>query len=129
MTIVRFILGLTACCIAGQSHAQWTSDAWMFTDPTREDRPIPVNFLRPDGDPEPLPWVIVAHGFVMGPDDYDDLATALVDQGFLVGLVDTETGFATSHCEGGISSMPPSNANPSGSRNDSATRPNMLSVE
>ena len=85
MTIVRFILGLTACCIAGQSHSQWTSDAWTFTDPTREDRPIPVNFLRPNGDPEPLPWVIVAHGFVMGPDDYDDLATALVDQGFLVG--------------------------------------------
>ena len=97
MTIVRFILGLAACCLAGQSQAQWTSDAWTFTDPARDDRPIPMNFLRPDGDPEPLPWVIVAHGFVMGPDDYDDLATALVEQGFLVGLVDTETGFAPSH--------------------------------
>ena len=97
MTIVRFILGLAACCLAGQSQAQWTSDAWTFTDPARDDRPIPVNFLRPDGDPEPLPWVIVAHGFVMGPDDYDDLATALVEQGFLVGLVDTETGFALPH--------------------------------
>lgn len=72
-----------------------------FTDTSRADRAIPVDF-RYDESTAPGPLVLVAHGFVMGPADYDDLADALVSEGYVVGLLDTETGFAASHEDYGL---------------------------
>ena len=79
------------------SHAQTASDTWTFIDAARDDREIPVQFFYPNDAVAPMPWVIIAHGFAMSTTDYDDLAQALVAGGFVVGLVNTETGFAPSH--------------------------------
>lgn len=83
--------------IASAGHAQTASDTWTFIDAARDDREIPVQFFYPSDAVAPMPWVIIAHGFAMPTTDYDDLAQALVGGGFVVGLVNTETGFAPSH--------------------------------
>jgi hypothetical protein len=44
-----------------------------------------------------FPVIAFGHGFVMGIDSYENLWTALVAEGFIVAMVNTETGFSPSH--------------------------------
>lgn len=82
---------------AGQLQTNHT-----FTDPTRGDRPIPVDFRYPESLSSPAPLIAFGHGFAMSAGDYDDLATSLVSAGYIVGLVDTESGLAPSHEDFGL---------------------------
>ncbi len=83
--------------LALSSNAQTNSFSFSFNDPDRNGREIPVNFHHDLGLEGPSPLVVLAHGFVMTPADYGDLVENLVGEGYVVGVVDTETGFAPSH--------------------------------
>lgn len=65
---------------------------WTFVDDTRGGREIAVEFRFPDGLDAPAPLVVVGHGFAMQAGDYGDLAAGLVEEGYVVGLVATESG-------------------------------------
>jgi pimeloyl-ACP methyl ester carboxylesterase len=82
---------------AGQLQTNHT-----FTDPARADRQIPVDFRYPENLTEPAPLIAFGHGFAMSAGDYDDLAAGLVSAGYIVGLVDTESGLAPSHEDFGL---------------------------
>lgn len=84
----------------GAMHGQQAD--WTFVDATRGGREIPVDFRFPDGLDVPAPLVVVGHGFAMQAGDYDDLAAGLVGEGYVVGLVATESGFAPSHEDFGL---------------------------
>ncbi|MEY3835808.1 MAG: hypothetical protein RI989_1236 [Bacteroidota bacterium] len=87
-----------------------------FTDATRNNRSIPCEVYYPALsagesvqalDPASLgltgyPAVSVGHGFVIGAASYDLIAAQLIPFGFVVALVNTETGFAPSHQEFGL---------------------------
>lgn len=75
---------------------------WTFVDDTRGGREIDVEFRFPDGLDAPAPLVVVGHGFAMQAGDYEDLAAGLVEEGYVVGLVATESGFAPSHADFGL---------------------------
>ncbi len=76
-----------------------------FTDPDRSDRNIPCQVYHPadnGGQNVPMadgefPHVVFGHGFVMNVGAYSSIAESLAEQGFIVLLVDTETGFSPSH--------------------------------
>ena len=82
-----------------------------FTDATRNNRSIPCEVYYPalsagDNiaalDPAFLalsgyPAIAVGHGFVIGAANYSLIAEQLIPFGFIVALVNTETGFAPSH--------------------------------
>lgn len=78
---------------------QFTS---ALTDTSRADRVIGLDIRVPSEAPEALPWVVFGHGFVMPTTDYDDLATALTTAGYVVLMVETETGFGPSHADFGM---------------------------
>ncbi|MEN9943850.1 MAG: hypothetical protein RLZZ91_1851 [Bacteroidota bacterium] len=82
-----------------------------FVDATRNNRSIPCEVYYPalsagDNiaalDPAFLalsgyPAIAVGHGFVIGAANYSLIAEQLIPFGFIVALVNTETGFAPSH--------------------------------
>ena len=87
-----------------------------FIDATRNNRSIPCEVYYPalsagDNiaalDPAFLalsgyPAIAVGHGFVIGAANYDLIAEQLIPFGFVVALVNTETGFAPNHQEFGL---------------------------
>ena len=96
----------------GFSFAQGLGHTTLtFTDATRNNRPIPCEVYYPATsagdnttalDPTSLglngfPAIAVGHGFVIGAANYDIIAEQLIPFGFVVALVNTETGFAPSH--------------------------------
>jgi dienelactone hydrolase len=96
----------------GFSFAQGLGHTTLtFTDATRNNRPIPCEVYYPATsagdnttalDPSSLglngfPAIAVGHGFVIGAANYDIIAEQLIPFGFIVALVNTETGFAPSH--------------------------------
>ena len=96
----------------GFSFAQGLGHTTLtFTDATRNNRPIPCEVYYPATsagdnttalDPASLglngfPAIAVGHGFVIGAANYDIIAEQLIPFGFIVALVNTETGFAPSH--------------------------------
>lgn len=76
-----------------------------FTDPDRSNRSIPCEVYYPatnGGQNVPMgegefPHVVFGHGFVMNVGAYSSIAESLAEQGFIVLLVNTETGFSPSH--------------------------------
>ena len=70
---------------------------WNLVDPERDDREVPCMVWYPTESPGPYPAVVFAHGFVMAPDDYEGLAEALVEAGYVFVSIGTEQGFAPSH--------------------------------
>jgi len=82
-----------------------------FTDPDRGNRTIPVRVFYPGetatenapvaSSPQPFPVVVVGHGFTIGIGAYEYLGQALTPEGYIVALVDTETGFLPDHAEFG----------------------------
>ena len=96
----------------GFSFAQGLGHTTLtFTDATRNNRSIPCEVYYPATsagdnttalDPASLglngfPAIAVGHGFVIGAANYDIIAEQLIPFGFVVALVNTETGFAPSH--------------------------------
>lgn len=96
LSLTVLLLGIWGAA-AGQLQTNHT-----FTDPTRADRQIPVDFRYPENLTEPAPLIAFGHGFAMSAGDYDDLAASLVSAGYIVGLVDTESGLAPSHEDFGL---------------------------
>ena len=65
---------------------------WTFVDEARSSRDIPVFFKFDPDQTGPFPLVVLGHGFLMGPEDYDDMSGYLTEAGFAVALLGTETG-------------------------------------
>ena len=70
---------------------------WNLVDPERDDREVPCMVWHPAESSGPYPAVVFAHGFVMAPDDYEGLAEALVEAGYVFVSIGTEQGFMPSH--------------------------------
>lgn len=96
-TRLMVLIAVLSCGAIRGQQADWT-----FVDATRGEREIPVDFRFPLGLDAPAPLVVVGHGFAMQAGDYDDLAAGLVGEGYVVGLVATESGFAPSHEDFGL---------------------------
>lgn len=94
-------LAFLLLCIWGLASGQLQT-SHTFTDPTRNNREIPVDFRYPENLTEPAPLIAFGHGFAMSAGDYDDLAAGLVSAGYIVGLVDTESGLTPSHEDFGL---------------------------
>lgn len=93
---------LVAMAMGGLAPVPAQQMDWTFVDEDRNGREIPVDFrFNPDLD-NVVPLVVLAHGFAMGPQDYDDLAEMMVAAGFVVALLGTETGLAPSHADYGL---------------------------
>ena len=82
------------CSWTGQ--AQITQFTHVLIDPDRGDREIPVEFWHDASLTSPTAFALIAHGFAMTPADYDDLSEHLVEAGYVIGRLDTETGFGPS---------------------------------
>jgi dienelactone hydrolase len=70
---------------------------WTLVDPDRDDREVPCMVWYSAESPGPYPTVVFAHGFVMAPDDYEGLAEAFVEAGYVFVSIGTEQGFMPSH--------------------------------
>jgi dienelactone hydrolase len=70
---------------------------WTLVDSERNDREVPCSVWYPEALNTTYPAVVFAHGFVMGPGDYEGLAEALVEAGYVFVSIGTEQGFAPSH--------------------------------
>ncbi len=78
---------------------------WLLLDADRDDREVPCMVWYPAEEagsettplPGPFPTVVFAHGFVMGPDDYEGFAQGMVDAGYVFVSLGTEQGFAPDH--------------------------------
>jgi dienelactone hydrolase len=107
--LVLLFIGFFSAAISfgqGLGHTTLT-----FVDATRNNRSIPCEVYYPalsagenvDAlDPAFLaltgyPAIAVGHGFVIGAANYSLIAEQLIPFGFIVALVNTETGFAPSH--------------------------------
>ncbi len=81
-----------------------------FNDPSRNNRSIPSDIYYPansSGSNVPVagnagdkfPVLVFGHGFVMATSAYANIRNALVPQGYIVVLPNTESGFSPSHTE------------------------------
>ena len=108
----KTLLVVFAFFVVAFSFAQGLGHTTLtFTDATRNNRSIPCEVYYPalsagDNiaalDPAFLaltgyPAIAVGHGFVIGAANYSLIAEQLIPFGFVVALVNTETGFSPSH--------------------------------
>lgn len=108
----KTLLFVFACFSIGFSFAQGLGHTTLtFVDATRNNRSIPCEVYYPAlsaGDNTPAldpafltlngyPAIAVGHGFVIGAANYSLIADQLIPFGFVVALVNTETGFSPSH--------------------------------
>lgn len=113
----KTILFVFAFLFIGQAFSQGVGHTTMtFTDATRNNRSIPCEVYYPAssaGDNTPAlnpaslglsnyPAISVGHGFVIGASNYYLIAENLIPFGFVVALVNTETGFSPNHQEFGL---------------------------
>ncbi len=113
----KTLLFVFALFSIGFSFAQGLGHTTLtFTDATRNNRPIPCEVYYPATsagdnttalDPASLglngfPAIAVGHGFVIGASSYGLIAEHLIPFGFVVALVNTETGFSPNHQEFGL---------------------------
>jgi pimeloyl-ACP methyl ester carboxylesterase len=106
------ICSLVALFSGGQLFAQQPigTTTWLLTDATRDGREITCNVLYPGvssaaeaaPDNGPFPLIVFGHGFLLGPEDYENLASGLVNAGYIIALVATEQTFAPSHQDFGL---------------------------
>jgi hypothetical protein len=72
-----------------------------YTDPARSNRSIPIDFRYPGTSTAvaagQFPFVIFAHGFQMGGNDYYNYGDSLAKIGYIVGLLRTEESLSPSH--------------------------------
>ena len=103
-----FLVGLFCCTLNAQGAIGQID--WLLIDEDREDREIPCMVWYPamqDGSETPplsgpFPTVVLAHGFAMGPADYEGLAEGLVEEGYVFVSLGTELGFAANHAMYGL---------------------------
>jgi dienelactone hydrolase len=112
--VVLLFLGFISASLSfgqGLGHTTLT-----FVDATRNNRSIPCEVYYPAtsaGDNTPAlapsflalngyPAIAVGHGFVIGATNYELIAQHLIPFGFVVALVNTETGFSPNHQEFGL---------------------------
>jgi dienelactone hydrolase len=113
----KTLLFVFALFSIGFSFAQGLGHTTLtFTDANRNNRSIPCEVYYPAtsaGDNTPAlapsflalngyPAIAVGHGFVIGAANYDLIAQHLIPFGFVVALVNTETGFSPNHQEFGL---------------------------
>lgn len=85
------------------SFAQYTVGTRniTWTDPARSNRSVTLEFRYPGTNTAvangQFPFVIFAHGFQMDQVPYYPYSDSLAKQGYIVGLLTTETGLAPSH--------------------------------
>ena len=105
MKIVFTLLAISAFSfVSGQNFSVGHHSA-AFIDASRNNRNIPVEIYYPAntaGDNVPVanetfPVIAFGHGFVMGYDAYENIWTPLVNSGYIVAMVNTETSFTPSH--------------------------------
>ena len=82
-----------------------------FSDASRSNRSVPSDVYYPAtsngvntplaSSPNLFKVVVVAHGFFMGTDAYVSFSEKLASEGFIVAVVNTETGLSPSHLEFG----------------------------
>lgn len=89
------LLAVATCVQSASSQVAQTD--WNLVDAERDDRQVPCMVWYPAESPGPYPAVVFAHGFVMAPDDYEGLAEALVEAGYVFVSIGTEQGFIPSH--------------------------------
>lgn len=88
--------------VCAASNAQVGQTEWTLVDAERNDREVPCSVWYPEGLDTTYPAVVFAHGFVMGPGDYEGLAQALVEAGYVFVSLGTEQGFAPDHTAYGL---------------------------
>lgn len=113
----KILLFVFAFLFMGYAFSQGLGHATMtFTDAARNNRSIPCEVYYPataSGDNMPIldpasfalsgyPAIAVGHGFVIGAANYYLIAEQLIPFGFIVALVNTETGFSPNHQEFGL---------------------------
>ena len=91
-----FLLLAAALCVHS-ARGQVAQTDWTLVDAERDDREVPCMVWYPAEPLGPYPVVVFAHGFVMAPDDYEGLAEALVEAGYVFVSIGTEQGFIPSH--------------------------------
>ncbi len=105
-----FSLIAMCCWTVIQAQQPVGTTSWLLIDDTRGGREIacdvryPGVSATPEATPDngPFPLVVFGHGFLMGPDDYDNLSAGMVNAGYVVALVATEQNFAPSHQNFGL---------------------------
>ena len=93
----KVVLVAVAVAVSFISLSQVTQTDWTLVDPDRDDREVPCMVWYPTEPTGAYPVVVFAHGFVMAPDDYEGLAAALVEAGYVFVSIGTEQGFMPSH--------------------------------
>lgn len=101
-----YLLSLFTLTLPFWSLAQFeiAHTSLQYTDSSRS-KVIPIEVYYPStlaGEDQPiiqdsLPLVVVAHGFVIGIQDYSYVWEALVPNGYVVALPNTETGISPNH--------------------------------
>lgn len=138
--VLLFIGFLSAAFSFGQGLGHTTL---TFVDATRNNRSIPCEVYYPAtsaGDNTPAldpstialtgyPAIAVGHGFVIGAANYSLIAEQLIPFGFVVALVNTETGFAPSHENFGLDLAFVTHALQLESQNSSSILHNIVSQE
>jgi predicted dienelactone hydrolase len=140
----KTLLFVFAFFVVAFSFAQGLGHTTLtFVDATRNNRSIPCEVYYPalsagDDiaalDPAFLaltgyPAVAVGHGFVIGAANYSLIAEQLIPFGFVVALVNTETGFAPSHENFGLDLAFVTHALQLESQNSSSILHNIVSQE
>jgi dienelactone hydrolase len=93
----KVVLVAVAVAVSFIGLSQVTQTDWTLVDPDRDDREVPCMVWYPTEPTGAYPAVVFAHGFVMAPDDYEGLAAALVEAGYVFVSIGTEQGFMPSH--------------------------------
>lgn len=108
--MLPFLLAGLAALAALPALAQVGTTTLTLTDPTRNNRAIPLNVFYPSASsgaeaapaPGVYPVIAFGHGFVMQPTEYGTLGEGLAAAGYVVAFVGTETSFSPNHAELGL---------------------------
>lgn len=97
LTLLLLAFNITAF---GQVYTVGTKNI-SWTDPARSNRSVTLEFRYPGTNTAlatgQFPFVIFAHGFQMDQVPYYPYSDSLAKQGYVVGLLTTETGLSPSH--------------------------------
>ncbi len=92
--LLVFTIGYAQTYTVGTKNITWT-------DPARSNRSVTLEFRYPGTNTAlatgQFPFVIFAHGFQMDQVPYYPYSDSLAKQGYVVGLLTTETGLSPSH--------------------------------
>ena len=110
--MVKFIVIIATCLVSIKGLGQNVGHtSTTFIDVSRNNRSIPCEVYYPAeaagvdvaaSNPSALglssfPAIAVGHGFVINSGSYELIANFLVPHGFVVALVNTESGFSPNH--------------------------------